>query len=865
MPTSLGVLIEREPLVLGAHANVVLTTKGYGIPRIGPHPPLRFSHRHLALMTVLSLRGEARTQRLREIDTPQETDWRSALHDLEARGLLTSAVGHPEAPRPPIFASGPGPQAPVVGHGSRDRAYGLLRTPLALHVREGLFELVTVSGQVLAAFDLEELELLAVFRTPAIVARHPDAAPLLALLDGSPYFVRQDSPIADQGALQLAERIRATEMDRSRRLVAAVEANEVRLARPTASPAGHPLRRVFPVSQPVQYANLALGLIFAYAKQYKGGALADRYDLEPYWMVRKSTIRRLLEQNGPSVFVFSNYLWSSAANLELSKMVKELSPESFTIHGGPDVPRYEADTERFLREHPHVDVAARNEGEITTSELLDALDGHLAGPADRRRLRDVHGIAYLDGDAVVRTPDRERMADLDAFPSPYLTGVFDVYGETGTPQAILETVRGCPYGCTFCDWGSATLSRLRKFSLDRVKAEIDWVAEHEFPRVFIADANFGIFARDVEIAEHIAEAKRKWGYPLSVQTSYAKNTVKHIEHIVRALVDAGVSTEGTLSLQTTDPATLDVVARKNIKTQAYLDLAATFRKKKLPLATELMLGLPGSTFESFCNDLQFSIDHAVPARVYRTELLVNTPMNAPAYRAEHQIVTEERVTQDLTSSVGRRKSLLVSTATYTADDMQRLLDMRAVYALAETYGILRHVARFVRQMTSVREIDFYRELSVIAQKDPSAYPYVRWAFDTLEDCAIAPVSWRRFYGDVARFLVNGMDLEPDSALRTVLRVQEAVVPDRGRTFPDVVELEHDYVEWFRQTTEANDREDSQWWSEVAPLATFGPATMVVNDESDVCNRAMGGRMDLISINWELDSPVARAAAREHLV
>ena len=46
-------------------------------------------------------------------------------------------------------------------------------------------------------------------------------------------------------------------------------------------------------------------------------------------------------------------------------------------------------------------------------------------------------------------------------------------------MAILETNRGCPYGCTFCDWGSATLSRIRKFDLDRVFAELEWCAQHE--------------------------------------------------------------------------------------------------------------------------------------------------------------------------------------------------------------------------------------------------------------------------------------------------------------------------------------------------------------------------------------------------
>lgn len=47
------------------------------------------------------------------------------------------------------------------------------------------------------------------------------------------------------------------------------------------------------------------------------------------------------------------------------------------------------------------------------------------------------------------------------FPSPYLTGEFDEIDPARWRSATIETNRGCPYGCTYCDWGSATLSRIR--------------------------------------------------------------------------------------------------------------------------------------------------------------------------------------------------------------------------------------------------------------------------------------------------------------------------------------------------------------------------------------------------------------------
>ena len=133
--------------------------------------------------------------------------------------------------------------------------------------------------------------------------------------------------------------------------------------------------------------------------------------------------------------------------------------------------------------------------------------------------------------------------------------------------------------------------------------------------VGFADANFGIFERDVDIARHVAALKERHGYPKQFATNYAKNTVKHLEQIVEIVADAGIVTEGLLSLQTTDADTLSVIDRTNIKLDKYEELARAFRRAKLPLFGDLMLGLPGSTVDSFRNDLQMCVDTEVAGKV----------------------------------------------------------------------------------------------------------------------------------------------------------------------------------------------------------------------------------------------------------
>jgi len=77
----------------------------------------------------------------------------------------------------------------------------------------------------------------------------------------------------------------------------------------------------------------------------------------------------------------------------------------------------------------------------------------------------------------------------------------------------LETNRGCPYGCTFCDWGASTMAKIRPIAMERVLEEIDYAGKHRISSIFVCDANFGILKRDAEIAEHIARVSRSTGYP----------------------------------------------------------------------------------------------------------------------------------------------------------------------------------------------------------------------------------------------------------------------------------------------------------------------------------------------------------------
>ena len=815
-------------------------------------------------------------------DVPVEDALEPLMEALEARGWLVPVSDKPVESLVRAGQAGPASRSRVPAYDESESLAAEL--PLVLHVSFRGYEILDHEGRLRCCLSPEELVTLAGFYKPC-----PCGDVLDALLD------QYGKEFLDESRFrEIVSRLRASgllypgdaassarEMEEkkwkmlARRMVALTEtgdsyiANCLNAERERAERSGDKRVRVVPVMRQRALAPLALGMLMASARAYEGGRLQKHYHFLPDWEPRVMRLDHYAREGG--VFLFSNYIWSHQENLKLSARVKQAGAGNLTIHGGPDSPKYQADVEAYFREYPHIDVVVHGEAEVTLCHLLEALaDSFGDGPLDLSPLKHVPGLSFRDGDRVVRTAPRGQVMDLDTLPSPYLDGTFELYEKAPPASATLETNRGCPYGCTFCDWGSATASKVRKFSLERVYAELEWCARNEVNSIFLADANFGMFERDAQIAEKVAELKTRYGYPRVFTTNYAKNKVKYLRRIVSSLIEADILTEGLLSLQSMDSHTLEAIDRSNIKTEKYDELAREFRNAGLPLFVDIMMGLPGSTRASFADDLQQCIDREVAAKVFQTELLVNSPMNDPAYREKHRIkaVAAEKgwMNSRVAEETGLGRNVVVESATFSREDYDEMLDLRQAFRLFENFGILRQVGRFMRQAAGEREIDFIENMRRTVRAAPREWPHLAFVFRSMSWIMAPPVSWRLFIEDVHRFVLSHYDIADDSALHTVLAVQHALLPARDRVFPQKLSLSHDYAAWHHDMIEAKDHGARETWHEkIAPLINYPAADFEVSDPARVCTTALGFTNDDAPYNdWELMSPVARYTSRRHL-
>lgn len=420
------------------------------------------------------------------------------------------------------------------------------------------------------------------------------------------------------------------------------------------------------------------------------------------------------------VVALSLYAWNERFALACAARAKALSPGLVVIVGGPSVPRRPADADAFVRAHPAVDLLVFGEGEVTFPAILRAL---LAG----RPAVAVPGVAARapSGGLAVAPPrprlvaDPARYRDPSAHPhrfadtaSPYLDGTFDALLADGfAPQAaIFETNRGCPFACSFCDWGQATASAVHELPLDRVEAELRWAAHRAIPYVYLVDANFGIRRRDLGIIEHLGRLRAETGHPSYCYFHLTKNATRANLATVLALRDAHIGTQVALSVQDFDPAVLAAVRRANIAPASALELRRELHARGLPTTNELLLGLPEQTLAGF----RATVTQALTPfpgdsfYLYPVQLLVNAPLADASERARFALETrlvpvdEPPGAPPLPVDAREREELIVGTRTLPP------ADWRLAYAfgyLASALHNQRHLAVTLRLLGFVLGLD----------------------------------------------------------------------------------------------------------------------------------------------------------------
>tara|TARA_E500000318_G_scaffold45315_2_gene42797 strand:+ start:409 stop:2238 length:1830 start_codon:yes stop_codon:yes gene_type:complete len=444
----------------------------------------------------------------------------------------------------------------------------------------------------------------------------------------------------------------------------------------------------------------SIACLWAYVQQFDW--VKECFNLKEIFFKRDPIEKVLKKLENPSLFAFSCYIWNWEYNKKLAKAVKAKFPECIIIFGGPQVSSKPKETE-FFKKHPYVDIISFGEGE---KNFLSVLDSILKG----ENLKQIYSF------------DRLSEEDL-LYPSPYTLGLFDDIINQHPDfhwHAVLETNRGCPFKCSFCDWGSLTYSKIKKFWINRIVEDLEWCGKNKITYLSIADANFGCFKdRDMEITEELLKVQGKYGFPETVDATWYKNLSKDVVNIVKKFIENGLNRGMSLSLQSMNFDTLEAIERSNMKLNKFSEILDLCNEQQIPSYTELIIGLPLETKETWikgvCNLLEAGQHNSI--ETWLVQMLENSQLNSERDKYELDTVTVNSYFTAYPDDIKEQAELVRGTKDMPFEDLLDSWMFSWIISNFHIYGWTQIYSIYLNKTQNISYEHFYTNLKQSILKD----------------------------------------------------------------------------------------------------------------------------------------------------
>jgi len=452
-------------------------------------------------------------------------------------------------------------------------------------------------------------------------------------------------------------------------------------------------------SIPLNIANLA-----AYVNKY----YKDRVEIKLIKFPGEFLKTVDVEIEDIDIIGFSNYLWNTRLNIWLSNYIRSISPKTLIIMGGPNITLQDDKIAAFFSQSG-IDFYVPFQGEMPFKSIVESM---LGGRRDVNAIVNdeiSHGIYYMSEDRPQFKPYRDNIVDLDVIPSPFRNGMLDNFIKADMIPMI-ETNRGCPFNCSFCDWGASNFRKVTRYSLQRVKEDIRYISEiANDERLLIADANFGLLKeRDLEIASFIKKLNAEKGYPGKVSITWTKSKSDIVFEIADELKDL---TMLTASFQSMDQQVLKNIKRSNISSKLFQELIDFCKKNGVIIYAELIYGLPGETLESMFNAIRYFFEKNVDfINLNQLVLLEGSEIAKPQQREQFGLNTKWRLMENCygvykDTPVIEFQELVTSTSTMTEEDILLLRPLSWLIQMG--WNLQRHdlLFRFLKS-AGINPLDF---------------------------------------------------------------------------------------------------------------------------------------------------------------
>lgn len=576
------------------------------------------------------------------------------------------------------------------------------------------------------------------------------------------------------------------------------------------------------------YLPYSTGVVWSYVNQHS--EVRDNYKLKDWFYYRQDIESIVSKIKNPEVIAFSCFMWNWELNCKIAEKIKKKYPECLVVFGGQHQPLADRNL-GFFSKHPYVDILVHGEGEETFLEILiEALN-------KKPNFNNILGIT-LNAEGVEKiNPPRPRLETINNNPSPYLSGAYDdiIKEAKYSFNAIVESARGCPYSCSFCEIGERYYSKIKK-RYEQTEKEVLWLAKNKIEYITDANSNYGLYKDlDLKLANIVRDIKKEHGYPHAYRVTWAKGMADKILDIAKVFEEAKAQKGMTIALQSMNPEVLTNIARKNVDGGKLESFISMYEGENISSYVELIHGLPGETLESFidgiCSILELGYHNYLD--IHLNMILPNSPMGHPDYMKKHQIKTtktQPRFSHRHIENDGMVDDVVdfaTETKTMSKDDWVIGHHFRWLVIFGHYLGPLQFIARGLHHFYGVSYKNFYTKLLKFCKDDPTTfigkeYKDVdhnlslilnnkrHWG-DVIKE--VSDINWEvdeatcirlvnnkdTFYSEIENFILETFDVCP-KIIHSLISYQRKALHNPQEVYPNIITLDYNIHESIKTQT-----------------------------------------------------------------